>query len=67
MKEELRRLIGRKKPARKKAGLERKTTDSLGPTTNVFYELEHFPQETPEQPSLNTPYCPVVTPLLVKS
>lgn len=36
--------------------LEGKTTVSITLTTDAFHELEHFPQETPEQPHPNTPF-----------
>lgn len=59
-KEELVRwLLGRKKTDKEgnRAGLEGKSIDWFRPTIHVFYELGHFPQETPKQPSLNTPQC----------
>lgn len=58
MKEELVQTAKDKKPDQwaDRAVQEGKTTVSLTPTTDAFHEVEHFPQDTPEQPHPNTPF-----------
>lgn len=57
MKEELVQTAKDKKSDQwgDRAVLGGKTTVFLTPSTDAFHELEHFLQETPEQPHPNTP------------